>query len=127
MGDSAENIARAIEALAAHGVRLVRQSLLYETEPVDMHSESWFLNSVVEAETDLTPQRSTSFKIRYFGVLFADWQLSGELSGLEPRWGGDRFLRPERTQGAKARLFSFVYGPTKQAAEKLMFCIRARL
>jgi 2-amino-4-hydroxy-6-hydroxymethyldihydropteridine diphosphokinase len=57
MGDRAENIARAIEALAAHGVRLVRQSSLYETEPVDMHSESWFLNSVVEAETDLTPQQ----------------------------------------------------------------------
>jgi 2-amino-4-hydroxy-6-hydroxymethyldihydropteridine diphosphokinase len=57
MGDRAQNIARAIEALSAHGVQVARQSSLYETEPVDMQSESWFLNCVIEAETDLTPQQ----------------------------------------------------------------------
>jgi 2-amino-4-hydroxy-6-hydroxymethyldihydropteridine diphosphokinase len=58
MGERAENIARAIEALTAHGVRLVRQSSLYETEPVDMRSaaDGWFLNCAAEVETDLTPQ-----------------------------------------------------------------------
>jgi 2-amino-4-hydroxy-6-hydroxymethyldihydropteridine diphosphokinase len=56
MGDRVRNIARAVEALAAHGVRVVRQSLLYETEPVDMQSKSWFLNCVIEVETDLAPQ-----------------------------------------------------------------------
>lgn len=56
MGDRAGNIARAIEALAAHGVRVARQSSLYETEPVEMVSQDCFLNCVVEAETELTPQ-----------------------------------------------------------------------
>ena len=55
MGDREQNIARAIEALAARGVGVVRQSSLYETEPVDMRTESWFLNCVIEAETNLAP------------------------------------------------------------------------
>jgi len=54
-GDRAGNIARAVEALAAHGVRVVRQSSLYETEPVNARG-GWFLNCVVEAETNATPE-----------------------------------------------------------------------
>ena len=55
MGDRAGNISRAIEALGAHGVCVTRQSSLYETEPVDVRGGGWFLNCVVEAETDLMP------------------------------------------------------------------------
>jgi 2-amino-4-hydroxy-6-hydroxymethyldihydropteridine diphosphokinase len=57
MGDRARNIARAIEALGARGVRVTRQSSLYETEPVDVRGGGWFLNCVVEAETDLMPRQ----------------------------------------------------------------------
>ena len=57
MGDRAQNIARAIEALDAHGVRVTRQSSLYETEPVDVRGGGWFLNCVVEGETDLMPRQ----------------------------------------------------------------------
>jgi 2-amino-4-hydroxy-6-hydroxymethyldihydropteridine diphosphokinase len=56
MGDRVQNIARAIVALGAHGVRVTRQSSLYETEPVNVRGDSWFLNCVIEAETELTPQ-----------------------------------------------------------------------
>jgi len=56
MGDRAQNIARAIEALSGHGVRVTRQSSIYETEPVDVRGEGWFFNAVVAAETDLTPR-----------------------------------------------------------------------
>lgn len=56
MGDRAQNIARAIEALAARGVRVTRQSSLYETEPMDVRG-GWFLNSVVEAETEMMPRQ----------------------------------------------------------------------
>lgn len=55
LGDRAGNIARAVQALPAHGVRVVRESSLYETEPLEIDSEGWFLNSVVEAETDHPP------------------------------------------------------------------------
>ena len=35
----------------AAGIRVVRQSSLYATEPVDAPPQAWFLNAVVEAET----------------------------------------------------------------------------
>ena len=55
MGDRAQNIARAIEALGAQGVRATRQSSLHETEPVNVQGGGWFLNGVIEAETELAP------------------------------------------------------------------------
>ncbi|MGA7624611.1 MAG: 2-amino-4-hydroxy-6-hydroxymethyldihydropteridine diphosphokinase [Candidatus Acidiferrales bacterium] len=56
LGDRAQNIARSIEALAARGIRLMKQSSLYETEPVELRAQEWFLNSVIEVETNKTPQ-----------------------------------------------------------------------
>jgi 2-amino-4-hydroxy-6-hydroxymethyldihydropteridine diphosphokinase len=57
LGDRAQNIARAITALRARGVKVTRKSALYETEPVDVRDGGWFLNCVVEAETNMTPQQ----------------------------------------------------------------------
>ena len=57
IGDRARHIARALELLAARGVRVVKQSALYETEPVEMRAQDWFLNGAVEVETDLPPQQ----------------------------------------------------------------------
>jgi 2-amino-4-hydroxy-6-hydroxymethyldihydropteridine diphosphokinase len=65
LGDRAAQIEQAIRALPAAGVRVLRRSWLYETEPVDVSpmplsaaeraAQPWFLNAVVEAETSLTP------------------------------------------------------------------------
>ena len=55
LGDRAANLERAIAALPEAGVRALRRSSLYETEPVDFLAQPWFLNCVVEAETSLTP------------------------------------------------------------------------
>lgn len=54
-GDRAHYIARAIEALGANGIKVMRQSRLFETEPVETTSKAWFLNCVIEAETKLLP------------------------------------------------------------------------
>jgi 2-amino-4-hydroxy-6-hydroxymethyldihydropteridine diphosphokinase len=56
MGERAENMARALDALGDRGVRVTRRSSLYETEPVEVVEQPWFVNRVVEAETDLAPQ-----------------------------------------------------------------------
>ncbi len=56
MGDRVENVARAVAALGQHGVRVTRQSALYETQPVNVRGDDWFLNCVVEAETTMTPE-----------------------------------------------------------------------
>lgn len=56
LGQREDFIARAIVSLAeAPGVALCRRAGLYETEPVGMQGQPWFLNTVVEIETDLTP------------------------------------------------------------------------
>jgi 2-amino-4-hydroxy-6-hydroxymethyldihydropteridine diphosphokinase len=57
LGDRAQNIAHAIKSMAARGVRVTRQSGLYETEPIAVRGGGWFLNCVAEAETNLTPQQ----------------------------------------------------------------------
>ena len=56
MGDRAANIARAIAALGERGIRVTRESSLYETEPVEFREQDWFLNSVFEGETELEPE-----------------------------------------------------------------------
>jgi 2-amino-4-hydroxy-6-hydroxymethyldihydropteridine diphosphokinase len=55
LGDRRANIARAMVMLGERGVRVKRQSSLYETEPIDVRDGGWFLNGAVEVETALTP------------------------------------------------------------------------
>jgi 2-amino-4-hydroxy-6-hydroxymethyldihydropteridine diphosphokinase len=57
LGDRETNLARGMQAMTAAGIRVLRQSSLYVTEPVDASSQSWFLNAVVEAETVLMPRQ----------------------------------------------------------------------
>lgn len=56
LGDRAANLEDAINALAGIGVHVLRRSSVYETEPVDFLAQPWFLNCVVEAETQLEPR-----------------------------------------------------------------------
>ena len=55
LGDREANLARAIGALSRLGVRILKRSSIYETEPVDFLSQPWFLNGAIEAETSLAP------------------------------------------------------------------------
>jgi 2-amino-4-hydroxy-6-hydroxymethyldihydropteridine diphosphokinase len=55
VGDRDENLSAAIAALPAAGVQVRRVSSFYETEPVDYLDQAWFLNCVVQAETELPP------------------------------------------------------------------------
>lgn len=57
LGDRHGNLARAMAALAEAGVRVLRRASLYATEPVDFAVQNWFLNTVVEAETELMPRQ----------------------------------------------------------------------
>jgi 2-amino-4-hydroxy-6-hydroxymethyldihydropteridine diphosphokinase len=55
IGDREAHLRAAIEALDAGGVRVLRTSPVYETEPVDYRDQAWFLNLVAEGETLLFP------------------------------------------------------------------------
>jgi 2-amino-4-hydroxy-6-hydroxymethyldihydropteridine diphosphokinase len=55
IGDREANLRAALDRLAAAGLQLLRASPIYETEPMELTEQRWFLNLVVEAETDLFP------------------------------------------------------------------------
>lgn len=55
LGDREANLRAAIAALPPAGVHVKLRSSTYETEPVDYLDQPWFLNCVVEAETQLAP------------------------------------------------------------------------
>jgi 2-amino-4-hydroxy-6-hydroxymethyldihydropteridine diphosphokinase len=55
LGDREANLRAGIAALEGLGVRAMRVSSIYETEPVDYLDQGWFLNCVLEAETELEP------------------------------------------------------------------------
>jgi len=60
LGDRAAQIEGALSRLNEKGVRIVKRSSFYETEPVEFLDQGWFLNIAVEAETELTPPQLLS-------------------------------------------------------------------
>ena len=55
LGDRAANLRAAIAALPSANLLVHKVSSFYETEPVDYLDQPWFLNCVVEGETDSQP------------------------------------------------------------------------
>jgi len=55
IGDREKNLRAAIAALPEVGVQIKKVSSIYETEPVDLLEQPWFLNCVVEGETVVPP------------------------------------------------------------------------
>lgn len=53
LGNRAANISAAIQSLQKSGIRILKTSALYETEPWQMSADTSFLNQAVEAETQL--------------------------------------------------------------------------
>jgi len=55
LGHSLMNLETAIERLQKIGARVLRMSSIYRTEPVGIAKQAWFLNQVIEIETNCTP------------------------------------------------------------------------
>jgi 2-amino-4-hydroxy-6-hydroxymethyldihydropteridine diphosphokinase len=55
LGDRAAMLQSALRALESPQLHILRVSPIYETEPMDVPGQHWFLNQVAEAETDLFP------------------------------------------------------------------------
>ena len=56
VGDRKTNLDSAIERLGGVG-RVVSVSSYYETEPVELRQQPWFLNCAVKLETELMPRQ----------------------------------------------------------------------
>ena len=57
MGDRKAMLKSALAGLDGPALRLVRESSLYETEPIGFENQGWFLNQVAEFETELFPRQ----------------------------------------------------------------------
>ena len=53
VGEREANLLQALRLLPESGVHIRRVSSIYETEPVDYLDQEWFLNAVLEGETEL--------------------------------------------------------------------------
>jgi 2-amino-4-hydroxy-6-hydroxymethyldihydropteridine diphosphokinase len=57
LGEREKNLARAVDELEKRGVKILRRSSIYETEPVEIREQAWFLNCAIEVVTELQPQQ----------------------------------------------------------------------
>jgi len=55
VGNREANLRKALQELQARDLRLRQASSLYETEPMGLREQRWFLNQVAEFETELPP------------------------------------------------------------------------
>ena len=53
LGEREENLRTALLHFPEVGIRIKRVSSVYETEPVDFLEQDWFLNAVLEGQTEL--------------------------------------------------------------------------
>lgn len=57
MGDSETLLQSALDALNRPDLKLLRASAIYETEPIGLREQRWFLNMAAEFETELFPKQ----------------------------------------------------------------------
>lgn len=54
-GDRKQNLFTALSRIKQGGIKILSCSSLYETEPVEMPGKTWFINLVVEVNTEMMP------------------------------------------------------------------------
>lgn len=60
LGDKEGNLELALQLLSEN-IKILKKSSYYETEPVGYKDQPWFLNMVVEGETELSPEATLLF------------------------------------------------------------------
>ncbi|HEY2382095.1 MAG TPA: 2-amino-4-hydroxy-6-hydroxymethyldihydropteridine diphosphokinase [Terriglobia bacterium] len=55
VGDREEHLRSALRGLASHGIKILKCASVYSTEPREVLDQPWFLNTVVQADTILSP------------------------------------------------------------------------
>lgn len=68
LGDRAANLRTAVEQMDVAG-RLLAVSALYETQPVDVPDQPWFLNCVAAIATDKTPRELLKLALQVEAVM----------------------------------------------------------
>ena len=80
LGDRISHIQQAVKLLKNDDFKIIRTSTLYETEPWGNKEQNWFINTVIEAKTKLSPTE----------LLYHCQQIEQVLGRVRegvPRWG----------------------------------------
>lgn len=56
LGDRRKNLSKTVVLLEENRIKVLKESSIYETSPVGFREQPWFLNQVLEIETDLHPE-----------------------------------------------------------------------
>jgi 2-amino-4-hydroxy-6-hydroxymethyldihydropteridine diphosphokinase len=56
LGRKRQNLKAAFRMLSEHGIKILRASSIYRTEPVDFRDQPWFLNQVLEVDAPFEPR-----------------------------------------------------------------------
>jgi len=57
LGDRKKNLESVAELLGKKGIKVIKSSRIYQTEPVGFKDQEWFFNQVLEIETELEPHK----------------------------------------------------------------------
>jgi len=82
LGDRHVQLSKGLAELQKAGIQLVKRSGIYETEPMDVFDQPWFLNMVVESTTTLEP----------LGLLDVCKQVEIECGRVPSTWHGPRHM-----------------------------------
>ncbi|MBN2206358.1 MAG: 2-amino-4-hydroxy-6-hydroxymethyldihydropteridine diphosphokinase [Candidatus Aminicenantes bacterium] len=122
LGAKSRNLAGAVRRLEDAGIRVVRTSSLYRTEPVDVSDQPWFLNAVVKTSSGLAPE---SLLERLQGIERAMGRVRTRPKGprtidLDILLAGRRTIRTERLTVPHPRLATrrFVLVPLAEIAPR---------
>ncbi len=55
LGRRSQNLARALKLLEKAGIKILKASSIYKTQPVGFKNQPWFYNQVIQVETSLDP------------------------------------------------------------------------
>ena len=153
VGEREQMLQAAIDRLQSPELRITRVSSVYETEPQGLHNQRWFLNLVVEAQTELFPRqllarivkierelgrrrvvengpRTIDIDILFFGNAVMQ---TAELTIPHPRFAGRRFvlepmaeLKPELRDPVSGRTMRELLAETAgQSVRKVAFQVSA--
>ncbi len=112
LGDRLGHLKSGLSGLEAHGISVLRSASVYSTQPKEILSQPWFLNTAVEAETEFEPEdllrvcleiENSSQRHRHLSngprtldidiILFDDRVVqSQDLEIPHPRYAGRRFV-----------------------------------
>ncbi|MEK6320199.1 MAG: 2-amino-4-hydroxy-6-hydroxymethyldihydropteridine diphosphokinase [Acidobacteriota bacterium] len=92
MGDRRANLREAIARIEKLGIEVVRESSIYETQPVGFRDQPWFLNQVIEAKMLAGLESGSVFGDAEAIATIQTGALLSELLNIESEMGRERTI-----------------------------------